>query len=718
MRGKLLGGRYQVLEVLAQGGFGQTYIAKDMHRPGNPQCVVKHLQPTTANSRFLQNARRLFQTEAEILEKLGHHDQIPRLLAYFEENQEFYLVQEFIQGYTLTAQLQPGKRWSESQVYQLLQEILGILVFVHSHGAIHRDIKPDNIIRRSSDGKLVLVDFGSVKQAWTQVITAHEQTHSIFANHLSPTIAIGTPGYMPTEQGRGKPQPNSDIYALGMIAIQASTGINPTQLLEESDTGEIVWQHQANVSSAIASVITKMVRYNFRNRYQTAKEALAAVELELAAIRIEQQPHYATTTSSIQPSLQHSSSQNPLLLATANSSRAARKIANQGSGKVKRTATNVSITQPTVFVASEHKSAFLSHNSLAQSAVPSAQTNSQPSHTVIRVTHKQLPLRIVAVITAMLTSVVAIYALKSTLMANTKKIEQIPTQTRRENQKCVQAAQNRVDECRLTQANLLAAAKDFQTAIALAGQIRPTDADYPTARQLIAQWSNSLLEIATNHYRAGELKSAIDGAKVIPQSSPNYDKTQATIKQWDKQWKKNYSYWQAAKSALEVGKWHNAIVAAKSCDHPYWQKQVEPIIQKAQAKISTSKTVIASKPKRTITKRLNPTPTKAVSHRVTSTNKSTKPRTTSSVARQASHHVPRQTSAVRQLSRTIPRRLPTSVTKPPASIGQRPKRITHKTVKRSSVKRSTRIIRKQVKRVSKIERKIVRSYRWVTKTVR
>lgn len=713
MRGKLLGGRYQVLQVLAQGGFGQTFIAKDMHRPGNPQCVVKHLQPTTANSRFLHNARRLFQSEAEILEKLGDHDQIPRLLAYFEENQEFYLVQEFIQGHTLTAQLQPGKRWSESQVYQLLQEILGILVFVHSHGAIHRDIKPDNIIRRS-DGKLVLVDFGSVKQAWTQVITAHEQTHSIFALHLSPTIAIGTPGYMPTEQGRGKPQPNSDIYALGMIAIQALTGINPTQLLEESDTGEIDWQHQANVSSAIAKVITKMVRYNFRNRYQTAKEALAAVELELAANQIEQ-PDYATTIYSIQPEIQQSVSQNPLLLATANSCRSTRKITNQG-GKVKRTTTNINNTQPTVFVTSEHQTV-LNHNSLTQPAVPSAQTNSQPSHTVIRVTHNWLPLRIGAMIVAMLTSVVAIYALKSTLMANTNKIEQIPTQTTQENQKCVQAAQTRVDRCQLSKANELAAAKDFPGAIALAGQIRPLDADYPAARELIVQSSNSVLEIATNDYRAGKLKSALNRAKVIPPTSPNYNKTQATIKQWDKQWKKNYSNWLAAKSALEVGKWHNAIVAAKLCDHPYWQKQVEPIIQTAQAKISTSKTVITTKPKRTITKRLNPTLSKPVSHPVTSANKSTKPKTTS-VARQASHRVPRRTAAVRQLSRTIPKRLPSSLTKPPTSIGQSSKRIIHKTVTRSSAKRSTRMINKQVKQVSKIKRQIVRSYRWVTKTVR
>lgn len=96
MRGNLLGGRYQVLEILANGGFGQTYISLDIHRPGTPECVVKHLQPASVNSGYLQNARRLFQTEAEILEQLGNHDQIPRLLAYFEENQEFYLVQELI----------------------------------------------------------------------------------------------------------------------------------------------------------------------------------------------------------------------------------------------------------------------------------------------------------------------------------------------------------------------------------------------------------------------------------------------------------------------------------------------------------------------------------------------------------------------------------------------------------------------------------------------
>lgn len=168
MIGNLLDQRYQVVEVLGQGGFGHTYTAKDTRRPGNPTCVVKLLKPAISDPDFLQTARRLFNSEAETLEKLGNHDQIPRLLAYFEENEEFYLVQEFIDGHPLSAELAPGQRWDESQVIQLLQEVLSILEFVHSNGVIHRDLKPDNLIRRTSDSKLVLVDFGAVKQVKMQ----------------------------------------------------------------------------------------------------------------------------------------------------------------------------------------------------------------------------------------------------------------------------------------------------------------------------------------------------------------------------------------------------------------------------------------------------------------------------------------------------------------------------------------------------------------------
>ncbi|MBD1890611.1 serine/threonine-protein kinase [Coleofasciculus sp. FACHB-SPT9] len=298
MLGRLLDGRYQIIDSLGRGGFGQTYIAQDTRRPGNPTCVVKHLKPASSDSECLQIARRLFCSEAEILEKLGYHDQIPRLLAYFEENQEFYLVQEFIEGQLLSEELQPGHCWSESQVIQLLGEVLSILEFVHSYEVIHRDIKPDNLIRRNRDKKLVLIDFGTVKQVRTQLVVPPEQPNI--------TVAIGTTGYMPTEQGQGKPRPNSDIYALGIIGIQALTGLNPTQFQEDSGTGELLWQQQVQISSGLKAVLTKMVRYHFKDRHQSVAETLQALQQSTninSSAQIANPPKFQRTEIATRPRL-------------------------------------------------------------------------------------------------------------------------------------------------------------------------------------------------------------------------------------------------------------------------------------------------------------------------------------------------------------------------------------------------------------------------------
>ena len=273
MIGKLLDYRYRIIKVLATGGFGENYIAEDTKRPGNPICVVKHLKPTSTESKVFDTAKRLFQSEAETLEKLGNHDQIPRLLAYFVENQNFYLVQEFIEGHPLTDELVPGERWNESQVVQMLISVLSILEFVHSQGVIHRDIKPDNIIRRYSDGKLVLVDFGAVKQ----LRASYGQGAFHGMESPSATVAIGTPGYMPTEQGQGRPRHNSDIYSLGIIAIQALTGVAPMDLQEDPYTGELIWQNLVPVSRELGDVLNTMVRYHFKERYQNASDALYAI---------------------------------------------------------------------------------------------------------------------------------------------------------------------------------------------------------------------------------------------------------------------------------------------------------------------------------------------------------------------------------------------------------------------------------------------------------
>ncbi len=269
-----LGGRYQILEQIGKGGFGVTFLAEDMQRPGNPKCVVKQFKPMATDPYTLKNAKRLFDNEAVTLEALGKHDQIPQLLAHFEENQEFYLVQEYIKGHDLSQELLPGRKLSEADVIKLLQDILQVLTFVHEQSVIHRDIKPSNI-RRREDDKIVLIDFGAVKEITTQIANSQ--------GHTSSTVVIGTPGYMPSEQSNGNPDFRSDIYAVGIIGIQALTGIFPVQLPKDN-TGEILWRNQAQVSPELADIIDKMVRYDFRQRYQSAELALQALQPQLQTL--------------------------------------------------------------------------------------------------------------------------------------------------------------------------------------------------------------------------------------------------------------------------------------------------------------------------------------------------------------------------------------------------------------------------------------------------
>ncbi|MDJ1170046.1 CHASE2 domain-containing serine/threonine-protein kinase [Roseofilum sp. BLCC_M154] len=266
----LLGGRYHITKVLGAGGFGQTYLAQDIQRPRHPICVIKHLRPVQTDGNFFQVAQRLFKTEAEILDILGQHDQIPQLFAYFEEHQEFYLVEEYIEGSSLSDELGEDKRLEVSQVMELTFDILQVLTFVHHYQVIHRDIKPSNIIRRQSDRRLCLIDFGAVKQ---------------FAPHLEEeterfTVAIGTKGYAAPEQLMGQPRLCSDIYSVGMIAIHALTGISPQKLRQDWGTGSAVWHHlvESTVSVELMDILDTMVAYHFRDRYPSAVEAIDALK--------------------------------------------------------------------------------------------------------------------------------------------------------------------------------------------------------------------------------------------------------------------------------------------------------------------------------------------------------------------------------------------------------------------------------------------------------
>jgi serine/threonine protein kinase len=273
----VLAGRYYLIRPLGGGGFGQTFLATDRHLPGQPTCVVKQFKPRATTSESLHIAKRLFDLEAETLYRLGNHDRIPRLLAHLEQRGEFYLVQEFIEGESLQQELQRQPRFSEFETVSLLRDLLQVLAFVHRQQVIHRDIKPSNVIRRQSDRRLVLIDFGAVKQ-----VSIQTDPISPFAPDLRQlTVAVGSPGYMPAEQLSSYPHFSSDVYAVGMLALQGLTGIHPIELPRNQQTGEIncaALGDRLRIHPDLAVLIDNMVRYDYRQRYANAAAALEALE--------------------------------------------------------------------------------------------------------------------------------------------------------------------------------------------------------------------------------------------------------------------------------------------------------------------------------------------------------------------------------------------------------------------------------------------------------
>ena len=284
--GKLLKRRYYIIEILSFGVLGRTYLAQDISQMGSPKCVIKHLKLTTNEPESLETAKQLFFNEAQILDNLGQHEQIPQVLDGFEDKQGFYFVQEFIEGQPLS-ELMPtstrcGKRWTENQAIKMLQEILGILEFIHSQDMIHCNINPNSIIKRASDGKLCLIDFSTVQPIQTSPLNIQEQLNGFI--NLSPA------GYIPAEQLAAQPHPNSDIYALGTIGIQALTGLHPAQLQVSISSAEsflIVpttlinqsyFPQEATVSEELADILNKMVRPHYKDRYQTVTEVLRSLD--------------------------------------------------------------------------------------------------------------------------------------------------------------------------------------------------------------------------------------------------------------------------------------------------------------------------------------------------------------------------------------------------------------------------------------------------------
>ncbi|MBD2778310.1 serine/threonine-protein kinase [Iningainema tapete] len=608
MIGKLLDHRYQVINVLATGGFGQTYIAKDTKRPGNPVCVVKHLKPAN-DPKVFDTAKRLFQNEADTLEQLGNHDQIPRLLAYFDDNQEFYLVQEFIEGHPLSDELVPGKRWSESQVIQMLQEVLSILLFVHRQGVIHRDIKPDNIIRRAADNKLVLVDFGAVKQL--RVSTSGYRT---------ATVAIGTPGYMPIEQGQGKPRPNSDIYALGIIAVQALTGVPSMDLQEDPETGEILWQHLAPVSNELAAVLTKMVRYHFKDRYQSVSEALQALpSLEFkssAHVNVvgndSRNSHYQQVEYYSPQSRQKTIAVAPANLAAAPQPvKASPKPVRKGSGG------------PDLL----HLLILAGLVTGAAVASPNLVKNVQSFATNFKATEAQLPQNCMALVVGNSNIRSEPSSISSDtvvqVVTNDQKFEVTGKRTKHGWVQVKLDARLAWAHSDVIQNNEEWASCLRDKSIALktvndADFIADRPAPQPKPKPIVAQTpspsnnGDDKWEEAKKKYESGDIQGAIALLESVTAKSSGIKETTEMINQWQQDWAKAEALFNDINKALDQGNWDQVLAYR---DHPeklpniqYWRDKLDPMFKQAAENLHQQQLPRADKPTVPKTLRTKPTP--------------------------------------------------------------------------------------------------------------
>ena len=268
MIGEQLNSRYCVVSLLGSGRCGQTYLAEDTQAREGNRCVIKQFEPEAKDTLSLRKAKYLFAREVKILQILGRSDRIPKLLNHFQQAERFYLVHEFIEGEDLNLEL--GKQsWTTTEVWSLLQEILEIVEVAHREKVIHQDIKPSNIIRRKSDGKLMLIDFGSVKKINNQMANAEGKT--------SLTVPIGTAGYMAPEQKGIRPRLASDIYSVGMIGIYALTGVEPSKIPLDPDTEAVQWHSLISDESELTKVLDRMVSPELNQRYTSAGEALKAV---------------------------------------------------------------------------------------------------------------------------------------------------------------------------------------------------------------------------------------------------------------------------------------------------------------------------------------------------------------------------------------------------------------------------------------------------------
>ena len=268
--GTTLFDRYKIIKILGEGGFGQTFLAEDIQMPAQEFCVVKKLKSRSSEPQIVKKCEDLFEKEALALQKLGKNTSIPELKAYFTYQQKFYLVQEYIEGKSLDKVMLNA---TEDQIIKIIEDVGNTLVEVHNNNIIHRDIKPENLILRNSNDQIILIDFGAVKEITTQIMD--EQ------GRIIKTVVIGTPGYMAPEQAQGKPCFASDIYSLGIVAMEKLIRKRPVNF-NFDEQGNVSWIADlpvgVSVSDQLAKILHKMTRFSLSERYSNIEQVLADLQ--------------------------------------------------------------------------------------------------------------------------------------------------------------------------------------------------------------------------------------------------------------------------------------------------------------------------------------------------------------------------------------------------------------------------------------------------------
>jgi serine/threonine protein kinase len=249
---------FSLIRKLGQGGFGETSLVE---RDGD-RYVLKRLKKSAIKDHG-DTAVKMFLQESKYLEELGNHPQIPALIDSGVDIDGSWILQEYIPGENLEQVIGKQIFFSEAEIIILLKSLLPVLKVIHEKQAIHRDVKPANIIFH--DERYYLVDFGASKHVSETVLRKTGTT-------------IGSAGYAAPEQTMGKAIFASDIYSLGVTCIHLLTGMQPFDLIDMG-TGLWCWQDYLSkpVSEGLELILDKMLEMGTHRRYQSAEKVLEAL---------------------------------------------------------------------------------------------------------------------------------------------------------------------------------------------------------------------------------------------------------------------------------------------------------------------------------------------------------------------------------------------------------------------------------------------------------